>query len=401
MRIKGFAILAAATLLLLLATGCWNRQELNELGIVVAMGIDRDGDRFRVSVQVVQPGEVAAKSGGQSLRSPVAMYEASGRTIFEALRKMTTVSPRKIYASHLRVVVIGEALARQGIGTALDFLQRDHQVRSDFYLMVAKETTASSILNVLTPMERIPANDLYASNATAEKAWAPIFGITLGKFVTDLGSDGKQPVITGIGLNGDAEEGSNTRNVERIRPAAELQFSGMAVFRKDKLVGWLNEEESKSYNFILGNVRSTLENQSCPNGGELALEIIRTKANVKGHVRRGEPQVEIRLRVEENVGEIQCRIDLNKTAVVDELERRSEDRLREAMSKTIRKMQTEYQLDIFGFGQAIHRADPAAWRRLKRDWDRNFADMQVKLDVKTVIDRVGTINQSFLSKLEE
>ncbi len=47
--------------LVLLLTGCWNRRELNELAIAVGMGIDKHGDQFRVSVQVVDPGEAASK----------------------------------------------------------------------------------------------------------------------------------------------------------------------------------------------------------------------------------------------------------------------------------------------------------------------------------------------------
>lgn len=48
-------------LIALLLSGCWNRRELNELGIAVAAGIDRVEDRYRLSVQVVVPGQVASK----------------------------------------------------------------------------------------------------------------------------------------------------------------------------------------------------------------------------------------------------------------------------------------------------------------------------------------------------
>lgn len=83
-------------LMTIVLTGCWNRRELNELAIAVGFGVDKDGEQYRFSVQVVDPGEVAANKGGTSGRTPVTMYHMSAPTIFEALRKMTTVSPRKI-----------------------------------------------------------------------------------------------------------------------------------------------------------------------------------------------------------------------------------------------------------------------------------------------------------------
>ncbi|GJM76971.1 hypothetical protein HMSSN036_91870 [Paenibacillus macerans] len=49
--------------IILLTTGCWNRRELNELGIAVAAGVDKEGDHYRLSVQVVDPGQVTAQKG--------------------------------------------------------------------------------------------------------------------------------------------------------------------------------------------------------------------------------------------------------------------------------------------------------------------------------------------------
>ena len=44
--------------------------------------------------------------------------------------------------SHLRIVVFGEELAREGIAKAIDFLLRDHEIRADFYMLVAREERA-------------------------------------------------------------------------------------------------------------------------------------------------------------------------------------------------------------------------------------------------------------------
>lgn len=97
--------------------------------------------------------------------------------LLEAL--VTTAAPRKIYLSHMRMVVIGEEVAKDGIGEILAFLSRDHSMRSDFYLVVTRETKAEEALKVPTSIEIIPANKLYSSLEMSEQTWAPTHAVTI------------------------------------------------------------------------------------------------------------------------------------------------------------------------------------------------------------------------------
>lgn len=104
---------------------------MNDLAITVGLGIDKIGDQYQVSAQVVLPSQIAGSKGG-SPQSPVNLYKATGSTVYEAVRKITTLSPRKIYIAHLRILVLGEDLAKEGISPVLDLLARDTEVRNDF-----------------------------------------------------------------------------------------------------------------------------------------------------------------------------------------------------------------------------------------------------------------------------
>lgn len=61
-------LILSFALLLPLLTGCWDRQELNELGIMLGLGVDKDGDMIKVSAQVVVPNEVSSKAGEGKVR---------------------------------------------------------------------------------------------------------------------------------------------------------------------------------------------------------------------------------------------------------------------------------------------------------------------------------------------
>jgi len=379
--------------------GCWDGRELNELAITLALGIDKVDDKFRVTAQVVVPSEVSMKQS--SGRSTVTLFQAEGETVYEAFRKMTIDTPRKIYPGHLRVLVIGEELAKEGVGESLDLLSRDWEFRSDFFVVIAKEMSAGEILNVTTTMESIPANKMYNTLKTSEESWAGTKGVTLDEFLVNIVSDGKEAVLTGIQVVGNQELGSSKQNVETITPAARIQYDHLAVFKKDKLVGWLNESESRGFNDITNSVKSTVTSIACPQGGKASIEVIRFKSKMKGSVKKGEPQVEINIQVEGNVGAVECKIDLTEKKAIDELEKVYEKEVEEIIQQTIETVQKQYKTDIFGFGEAIHRSNPETWKKSKDQWNEKFIDLIVDVKVDLELRRTGTLDNSFLQSLKE
>ncbi|MFD0698945.1 Ger(x)C family spore germination protein [Paenibacillus sp. GCM10027628] len=387
-------------ILILLLTGCWSRRELNDLAISVGMGFDKKGDQVQVTIQIVNPSEVASKRGGTGATTPVSTFQATSKTIFEALRKIATQSPRKVYSSHLRILVISEELARDGITAILDGISRNHEMRTDFYVVIARGTTAENVLKTLTPIEKIPANKLYSSLEMSEKIWAPTVKVRLDNLISDLQTEGKDPVLTGIQIKGDSKKGHQMSNLSKTDPYSSLQYSGVAIFKNDKLVGWLNEQESKGYNYIVNNVKSTIGDVSCPSGGILALEVVRNKTKMKGKVENGEPQIFVHVFLEDNVGEVQCNIDLLDPASIEQLETTSQKEVKAIIDSAIQKAK-KYKVDIFGFGEAIYRADPKYWNKNKDNWTEHFLELPVHINVDVKIRRVGTVNDSLIQKAKE
>lgn len=392
-------LLCLIVISLIFVTGCWKGRELNELAIAVALGIDKVGNQYKVSVQVVEPTEVAGKKGGD--KTPVTTYQITANTIFEAIRKMTTVNPRKIYPSHLRIVVLGESLAKEGIGQALDLLSRDEEIRTDFFIVVSKHTTAENTLKVLTKLETIPAVSLFSTLQTSEKQWAPTTTVTLDQLITTLVSDGRDPVLTGLVVLGDEQIGQEKRNMEKVLTPTTLQYSGLAVFKKDKLIGWLNETESKAYNYISDEIKSTVGFVTCPQGGKITFEVIRSKTKVKGSVKDGQPQIDIEVRLEINIGEVQCSIDLLETKNIAEVEMLANSKVEGFIDAAVKKVQKKYKVDIFGFGDVIHRSNPKEWRKLKKNWDHTFETMPVNVKVNHKIRHLGTVSNSFLEQMRK
>ncbi|MDR6552912.1 Ger(x)C family spore germination protein [Paenibacillus qinlingensis] len=397
MRKRVLALLFMGIVIVL--TGCWNRNELTDLAFVVGMAIDNSDDQIEVSIQVVEPQQINAKGG--STRIPAIMYKSKADTLAEALRKMMTVCPRKPYVSHLRVLAIGESLARVGIADTLDYISRDHEFRNDFSIIIAKGGKGADVLSILTALEPIPSNSLFDTLRVSSREWAPTTTITLDELITDLVSQGKNPVLSGIERTGDLKVGRSLDNLESTTPNGNVRLVGLAVFQKDKLVGWLDEADSKGYNYIEGNVKRTIGNVTCADGGQISFEVLNTKSNMKGVIKNGEPQIDIRLLVEQNVAEVKCQVDLMKLETIEGLQERSNKQLKELIQHTIHEVQAKYQSDIFGFGEVIHRNDPKGWQQIKDNWQELFTKLSVNVEVETKTRLTGTTSNSLVEELKK
>ncbi|MED1784428.1 Ger(x)C family spore germination protein [Brevibacillus fortis] len=394
MKRKGVFLLALAFLVLL--TGCWNRRELNDLAIVMGMGIDKIDKEYVISAQIVNPGGVALKESGGMSQSPVATYSIRAASIFEGIRKMTTGTPRRLYFSHIQVLILGEQIAREGTKEVLDLLFRDHEVRPDFYVILAKDATALQILSMIDPLEKIPATKLYKSLETAESAWGSIVSVQLDEYIADLLGEGIEPVLVGITLKGRVHTGTSSVNSQKESQSALLRYHEIGVFKEDKLRGWFNEEESIGFSYITDRVDSTVEEIPCDKNNKIVIEIIRNKTTVSGKVEKGKPQVEVSISAEGNVGEVACKKDLSDPQTMYKLEADVEKQIREKILSAIHKAQKQYRADVFGFGQSIYQNDPKGWEKVKEDWDSQFSNVKVKIKTDVKLRRTGKVGNSFI-----
>jgi spore germination protein KC len=76
------------------------------------MGLDKTADGYLLTEQIINPKAVAAKNPTDS--APVTLYTSQSSNIEVAINNLLLKSSRLIYNTHLRLVVLGEELAREG-----------------------------------------------------------------------------------------------------------------------------------------------------------------------------------------------------------------------------------------------------------------------------------------------
>jgi len=398
--IRRIALVLCLLLLCNSLTGCWSRRELNELSLTMGIGLDKRGNRYTLSVEVINPEAMAQKG---STGPAVGIYREEGRSILECLRRLTTRVPRYLYMAHLRIMVIGEELAREGIANVLDFFMRDNDLRPDFYVIVAKNDTASDILQFPTQLERIPANKLYNSLENAGKQWSPAEGIHLDELVSNLTSHGSyNAVLPGIEVSPNLPLKAGLTSEANLA-AQSLKYSGLGVFKGDKLIGWLNEDESRAANYIRKRVKHSLGQVKCGPGSDdvISIKTDYTRVKMRAKLMQGKPHITIHLDLEGTIGEVQCGIDLLRVSEIRRIEDEAERGMDELLQNSVQNVQSKYKSDIFGFGQVFHRQHQQYWNRVKKDWEAIFPTVGVDVTTTLKIKGTETENNTFIWDMEK
>lgn len=384
-------------------SGCWSGFEIDNLAIIIAMGIDKSESGYLFTMQILNPGAIAAIE--PSTAAPVVLYSEEGKDLKEIMRRMHQKSGRRMYSSHLQLVVFSEEIAEEGIKDAIDFFARFREFRTDFYFIVARGTTARNVLSILTPLHEIPGIKLHESLKNSEQVWAPTKSVRIVELVNDIVAEGKEPVLTGVEVT---EEVANvkmpTKSLEALQKSKienTTKYFGLGVFKEDKLIGWLNEEESKGYNYVIGNVNNTVGHINYGDKVKITSEVINAKSVRKASLKEGKPAIDVEINVTLNVGGVEGEFDVSKEENIDIFNEFAEKKIKLMCEKTVHKAQNEFNADIFGFGEVIRRKYPELWKEIKDDWDNEFPDLPVNITVKAKTNQLGQITKPFFIKEKE
>src|SRR5690554_3755440 len=222
-RIK---IICTFLLLVTLFTGCADTREIDNRTIVLGMGIDKEKDEYIVTMQIaiLMPQESEGKESGQS--NEFETITARGKHIWDAIGVIEAATPTVLYFGHLKAIVLGENLARQGLNEIEDFLDRRAPLANEVYLLVIRnKNTVEEFLENESPLVSLPA--LYIDRFfTAEQKIARTDAVKLFEYRRDTN------MISGSAM------------IPLGYIDSEIHIEDMAIFQDQKLVGELVGKEA-------------------------------------------------------------------------------------------------------------------------------------------------------------
>lgn len=401
MKKKLFIMILCTILCTLLLTSCWDRQELNELGIVGAYALDKgENGEIILTAQIIRPSAIKAASGGGTLNSeqPVEIISSSGTTIFEAIRKISQKFDRRMIFSHAMVIVIDEALAREGIFPILDFLERSYEIRLTNFFVIAKGTTARGIISDKHGLGNIQATYL---EAIAKNSRLNSFSSApnILDFIKKALNNHTNP-IGGV-MEIYEQPVSNVELAESIKGEEDnvhrgIRMTGTAVFNKDKLIGFLDDIETRGLKWITGEVESSIINVPSLDEKDkfLVVEVKSSSSKIIPQITDGEISFTVVVNETGDIVEQQTLTDVSKLPVLKKVEDIQNEVIQKEIEGTIDILQKEFGSDIIGFGKALYNKYPDEWKRIQNDWEYIFPVVKYTVVVNTKIRKTGLLQKA-------
>ena len=367
-------------------TGCAGYEELNNLSIVTAVAFDKTDDNYELSFLIANSpkAQTSAKEG----EAKTTVYKGKGKTIAEASKNIEQIVPKKIYLGHINVVIISEDIAKEGFLNIADWLLRNPQTRKKFYLLQAKDEKAKNILKIVSPLESFPSQSIATLIESNAETKSIATSITYSNFISQILEKGYDPVLPTITIKGNVKEGSNEKNLETTEPETYLVLGPLAIYQKDKLEGFSTEKESWAINVLKNEAKEVNYNVKYQNQ-DISIETSSLKSKIKIIDTNN---IEITISGKGDIYNINNKINIQDYKEINKIEKIWSNSLKKDLSKVIKKVQTKYKADIFGFGNLIYKNNPKTWEKLEKEWNsKYFPNLNIKIKTNLKIEATGSL----------
>jgi spore germination protein KC len=380
--------------------------------------------------QPLQTGSPPRTSPGGAGSSSLVTATAEGPSLYVAAERLKDVTNRIITFSHVRLIVLGEDLAREGISRVFDALSRSREIRRSVGIAVADGVSGEEVLETARGnIEASPATYLgglsethqavtgrsvevklhevdIAFNQPGEEIVMPLIGLAPkppaptppGKAAGGSGGagGGSGGGGSGGGAGGQAATGGGEAQGQTVAATEKrAAVNGLAVFRSEKMVAKLTPEQTLAYQLAAGKAGRVLIDF----GGlatayaGMVVELDPVHRNVR--VTRNGSQVDIalELRLKATILELTSPVQVidppNLVYVRALLAAEIERRVRDVISLA----KTEVGGDFFGFSIPARRTFKTWAEWAGYDWHTHFRAANVSVKAVVTGLRTGLIFQ--------
>lgn len=388
-RLLGSGLLVA---LMLTASGCWDRKEIENRGFVLGIGIDNVASpgpkgkydltqvtqeagtrKLHVTFELPKLGKREGTKGGGAIEEKIVLA-GEGESLYQISRAMNTKIFNSLFFEDIQIVVFSEAVAREGVAELLDFFVRNPDMRRRVKLFVTPGR-AEDVLK--TKLQTGGVNSLFIAKITRNVNIAPRFSskADLGDIAEALARNRGfyMPLIF-------VEEG-------------EVRLTQAAMFdRKGKMVDTMDEWKLIGAKIIRKSLKQGgfSAPHPCDASRQIVTEIQETHIETVSHLKDGELWFSVSANligffVENTVPE--------KNVLDPGFEKAVEELLADQFTRQVRaayRQSQEVRVDALNLGDLVCCKHPEYWKKVKDVWDEEvFPTVPMEVNIKVTIRRPG------------
>lgn len=384
----------------LLNGGCWDRREIESLASVNTVGIDlADSGNMLVSFYTINSSALGEQSGGGGNEPPAYVTSVEARNIQQAVARYSEESPRMVRFRQLQAIIIGEDLARQGVGPVMDYFSRREDARRSIWVLVARGRARDILAEGQSPPEKLTSTGIRTIMERRPTFTSTRYPIVLGDFLTSMARIGHEPIASSVELSpaqeadtGGAGGGTGAAAGGSAATGHRMPvFSGAGVFRGDRLLGFLGPGETRGVLWLQGGVRGGEISLPADGQGDWAsLAIERETTDVRPVVEGDKIRFIVDIREEGFIISVNNeKVDVDDPATLEMLEREKEEAIRQEVMAAVDRARS-LQSDFLRLGDRLYRTQPDTWEKVKSDWNRTwFPRVEVAVNVECRLMHIG------------
>lgn len=363
-------------LLLPLLSGCYNYRELNELGITTAVSIDYKDNNFYVIAEVINP--IKQQDASSSNNSPFINYNSSSSSLQDAFRKVVLESPRQLYAAQLEIIVLSEEVVNNHLEEVLEYFARDPESRTEIKIIVAKTEDSTKAITLQTLLTSLSSSNIIKSLDLQSKVLGMAYPVTLNELLNMYIDPYLEVVLPSMTLYGNYEIGDEKENITTSSPKAIVKIDGSTITKDNKILGYLDLEESKILNLINGKLKETIIKMNYYDG-YIIFEPNRIKVSRELDIKNN--IIKINISGYSKTKEIQSNINVKNPKEVEKLNKALNMELEKKITDTFNSIREKYDTDVFGFQELYYRTDYKYFKENCTNWYEDIYP-KIKLEVK-------------------
>lgn len=380
---KRIVPIVAALAVCLGLTGCWDIVEVNQLAIINMIGIDRNPDTGNLIVyyQAINPTGIISQQRSDG-KAPVYTFrlEKSSPAAFE--EAAAGIMPRKLFPDHFQAIVVSRRLAEEGLLDIFNYNENKNNRRSNVDMFVA-DSPLSEVMNTYVPMEKLPGRSI---RSTLEMQPKFTGRASQDAQLRDVLEHLESPEMTVVPLI--RVDKRNTPNVDRLKDIrgniGNLMLVGGALFRKDRMIGELDNEHVKLFLTLKGESRNIFKELKI-NGDNLSIRAENIRVKRKLTLKDGTPSLKLNVRADLSLLSQSMGLDLNADTF-DRINQEFEQQLADDIERLTEEGKTK-GWDLLGVAEEIRRKRGSEWKDAKRDeefWRRTKLSIEVESEVRNL-----------------
>lgn len=414
-----------------LFAGCYDKYEVDDLAYVIAIGIDKGTTNIlRLTLQLAKPTAIGGGGGGgggggvsEGGKEAMTFLTVETPSIVSGLNMANNVIGKKISLSHAKTLVFSKELARDGIGSYINSLPRNREIRPNIMVVVSRNS-AEDYIKAIEPTLVINPAKFYELSYDAFKFTGFTARTDFHRFYSQAKSTCQSPVavLAGVSRFESSKEfdlkGSTFADKGRPYPlegdfkAGEMpktgdvkaEVMGLAVFDGSKMIGELDGEETLYHLMLDGEYNHSFITIPDPLKKEdmVILDVKQSRYPVKRvDISGGKPKIYAKIMLEADIQAIESGIEYERPENIRILEKSYEDFIREGISRYLKRTTGEFKADINGFGK-IAKIKFLTWDEWEKfNWLNKYKDSTFDVDVDLKIRRTGLMIKTVPIKSSE